>query len=305
MICEASQCEANSIEGYGRTNKVFVLTEPNPNLQSLQDVINNIEIIECDISKQDKVLQAIKTIKPNVIFHLAAVGIKPGEHDLHQLFNVNFHGTVNLLHACKQVGFECFINTGTASEYGNKEHPLEESMMLAPEDDYSISKAATTLYCQKEAIRNNLPIYTVRPFCLYGDFEAPHRLVPSVIRGALANEPIKLSSPALVRDFIYVKDVANLYLTLADKRPTEDHIFNVGTGKQHTVGDVVATIEKIVDKKLDLRWNTLPPRPWEFKNWQANVERTKNILGWQAKYSLEEGLRQTIKWYERYSSCLH
>jgi len=279
-----------------------VLTEPNPNLQPLHDILSDIEIIECDIRKQEKVLQVIKAIKPEIIFHLAAIGIKPGEHDLRQLFDVNLHGTVNLLHACKQVGFECFINTGTASEYGNKEHPLDESMMLAPEDDYSISKTATTLYCQKEAIRNNLPIYTVRPFCLYGDFEPAHRLVPSVIRGALAGEPIKLSSPTLVRDFIYVKDVADLYLTLANKLPTQAHIFNVGTGKQHTVGEVVDAIEKIMDKKLDLRWNTLPPRPWEFKNWQANVERTKSILGWQPKHSLEDGLRRTIEWYERSSS---
>jgi len=179
---------ANLVRTLLKKNKpVLVLTEPNPNLWRLQDIIHEIGIIECDITDYKKINLIIATIKPSIIFHLAALGVKPNNDGIKKLFDVNFHGTVNLLEACKKTGFECFVATGTASEYGNTNEKLTETLLVAPQDDYSISKAATTLYCQKEARINNLPVYVIRPFCAYGDFEPPHRLIPTIIRGHLEN----------------------------------------------------------------------------------------------------------------------
>ncbi|MBU1007688.1 SDR family NAD(P)-dependent oxidoreductase [Candidatus Dependentiae bacterium] len=277
-----------------KNKKVLVLTEPEPDLWRLESVRDQIGIIECNITDQQKVTQIVCAIKPDVIFHLAALGVKPANDGIKKLFDVNFFGTVNLLEACKNVGFDCFIATGTASEYGNKQELLKESLMLEPQDDYSISKAATTLYCQKEAKLHKLPIYIARPFCAYGNFEPSHRLIPTIINGYLKNKPISLSSPNNIRDFIYVKDIASGYLAIAEKRPHQETIFNIGTGTQHTTQQVVETFEKIVKTKLDIRWNKSQPRPWELGNWQANIQQAKDILGWAPAHTLKSGLEKTL-----------
>lgn len=272
----------------------MILTEPNPDLWRLKDVCNQIDVLECDITDQQKITQIIGSIKPNIIFHLAALGVKPNNDGIKKLFDVNFFGTVNVLEACRKVGFECFVATGTASEYGNKPSPLTETMIPEPQDDYSISKAATTMYCQKEAKLHNLPIYVARPFCAYGDFEPPHRLIPTIIAGYFKNKPINLSSPEKVRDFIYVQDIVAGYLAIAQMKPANQTIFNFGTGTQHTIKQVVETIETIVNKKLDIRWNRSQPRPWELANWQADIQRAKEFLGWKPQHTLRSGLEKTL-----------
>lgn len=296
---------------------VVVLTEQAPDLwiKSIYgEIADKITIVECDITNKEKLSQLITQIRPTNIFHLAALGMwikstrsQPGKSKLDRLLNVNLHGTINLLEACKQVDFECFINTGTASEYGHKSASLSESMSLEPIDDYSMTKAMTTLYCQKEAISHSLPIYTVRPFCVYGRFEPSHRLIPTILQNHFAKKEIHLSSPDSVRDFIYVQDVADFYIHLAKwikstNRPKpEKHIFNIGTGVQTSIGDVVHELENILGETLKVSWNTQESRPWEFKNWQADTNRTQKILDWKPKHNLNSGLRKTVEHYVRTS----
>lgn len=286
---------ANLVRKLLTQNKhVFVLTEPNPNLWRLQDILDKITLVECDITNKNQVNKAIEQIKPDVIFHMAAMGVIPGKTDLKQLFDVNFFGTINLLEACKKVGFQCFINTGSASEYGNKNEPLREDMQLEPQDPYSLSKASSTMYCNKEARLNNLPIYTIRPFGVYGAYEHEHRIIPTLLRGIKTGETVELASPNSVRDFVYIKDVVDFYIMLSEKRPPNAHVFNCGTGKQYTIKELVEIVEKVTGEKLNVKWGTVKSRPWEFKVWQANMQRSHEVLGWKAKYSLEDGIRDVL-----------
>ena len=280
--------------------KVFVLVEKNANLWRIKNLLNSVRIHEDDITNEHSINKFIQTINPDIIFHLAAQGVNPNNKtNIKQLFNVNLHGTINLLDACKKTGFQCFINTGSASEYGEKKEALNENMNLEPIDDYSVSKAATTTYCLKEAHVNRLPIYTIRPFCVYGDLEPPHRLIPSIMINAILNKPIKLSSPHFVRDFIYVKDIADFYISLSKQCPENNAIFNIGTGIQSSIKNTVNIIQTTCHTKIDIQWNTGTARPWEFKNWQADINLAKNVLNWYPKYKLEEGLKNTFDWFKK------
>jgi nucleoside-diphosphate-sugar epimerase len=282
-----------------QNKKVCIFVEKNSNLWRLQNIISFIEIVEIDITNEQQVFLEIKKIKPNIIFHLAAVGIKPFKIFQKKLFDVNFYGTINLLNACKEIDLECFVNTGSAVEYGRTDLELTEDLPVAPTEDYGISKAAGSLYCLKEATINNLPIYTARLFCAYGDYEEPHRLIPSILINGLKNQTINLSSPHFVRDFIYIEDIVNFYLTLAHKKPNKNFIFNVGTGIQYSIENIVTEAQKHFDYKLKIQWNETTPRNWEFKNWKASIDLSKKILDWKPEYSLNDGIKKSFKWFNK------
>lgn len=275
---------------------IHLLVEKNSSLWRLSDIIKRLTIHEIDLTDFDAVRTLIHSIKPSQIFHFAAYGGMCTQ--LHQkfIYDVNFYGTVNLVNACKEVGFDCFINTGSSSEYGMQEKPMGETCVLEPVSDYGVAKAAATQFCLKEALFNKLPIYTIRPFSVYGDYEMPTRLIPTILVNALQGKAIQLSSPHFVRDYIYVHDMVKLYLMVAAQKPTS-YIFNGGTGVQSSIQDVVTTVQNLVDKQSDVAWGASEPRPWEPKAWQADVAHAQRILGWQPTYNLQDGLEASLAWF--------
>jgi nucleoside-diphosphate-sugar epimerase len=284
--------------------KIYLLVEKNSDLWRLQDILEYINFIDADLTNYDSLLRQIKIIKPDVIFHLASFGGLPTQLNQKLIFDVNFYGTVNLLNACKHVGFDCFINTGSSSEYGMKNSAMSEDDVLSPISDYGVAKAAATQFCLKESLFNKLPVYTVRPFSVYGDFEMPGRLIPSILVGALQDRQINLSSPDFVRDFIYIKDFVDFFISLASVKPTQQYIFNAGTGIQSSIKNVTDTVqlimaEQIAGYRLNICWGASTPRPWEPKRWQAKIDKALEFVGWAPKYLLKNGLTESIKWFDK------
>jgi len=277
---------------------IFLIAENNADLWRLSDIISDLTVFYVDLADFKSVSSIIKLINPNVIFHLASYGGLPLQSEQRKILDINFYGTVNLLNACKDVGFDCFINTGSSSEYGMKDFAMHESDIVLPISDYGVSKAAATQFCVKEAIFNKLPVYTVRPFSVYGDYEMQNRLISSVLTGALTQAQINLSSESCVRDFIYVQDIVDLYLKIAEVKPARDFVFNGGTGVQSTIKNIIEVIESLIGSNLNVSWNTSLPRPWEPKSWKANIDLASNVLNWQPKYSLQRGLAQSLNWFK-------
>jgi nucleoside-diphosphate-sugar epimerase len=175
---------------------------------------------------------------------------------------------------------------------------MREDLVLEPLSDYGVSKAASTQYCLKEALFNKLPIYTIRPFSIYGNYEAATRLFPSVILNSLQDKELNLSAPHYVRDYVYIDDMVDIYMAIATQKPKEAYVFNAGTGTQYCIKDVVNTVGKILNKEIKTLWGTQQPRPWEPKTWVADTHLAQQVLGWKSKYSLELGIRKTIQWFE-------
>ena len=280
-----------------QTNTIHVLIHPTENTWRLNGLERDIITHAIDLTDYEAIHTLITTIRPSVIYHLASFGGMPNEKNQKTIFDVNLHGTINLINACKEVGFDCFINTGSSSEYGLKQEPLHERMVLEPVSDYAVAKAAATQFCLKEALSNKLPIYTVRPFSVYGDYEAPTRLIPTVLMNAIKKVPIALSAPHYVRDFMYIKDMVSLLITLAEQKPLGEYIFNAGTGVQSRIENVVEITKEMVQHSLSIHWGSSEPRPWEPTHWSANMMLTHRVLGWKAQYSLTQGLEASLAWF--------
>lgn len=277
---------------------VHALIAPQSNLWRLKDIENFLEIHPIDLTDFAGIQTLVETIRPHSVFHLASYGGMPFEQDQDQIYVVNFDGTRNLYNACKRVNVDCFIHTGSSSEYGCKKEPLSEGMLLEPISDYAVAKAATTQFLLKEAIVNRRAVYTVRPFSVYGPLELSTRMVPSVIQAACIQQPLAMSSPYYVRDYIYIDDMVDALLAVERMRPTAHFIFNAGTGVQSTIADVVKKVEMVVGTRLLVEWGAKEPRPWEPTSWVAQPDLASKVLDWRPTFSLQAGIEKTVKWFK-------
>ena len=177
---------------------------------------------------------------------------------------------------------------------------MRETDILEPDNLYGITKAGATMYCQYIAKTLDLPIVNTRLFAAYGYFEEKERLIPAVIKSYLTKTELKLSSPKPVRDFIFIEDIIDAYLLIIKKvQKIKGEIFNLGTGKQTKIGQVVDTVKKINGFTIKPQYNQIKLSQTEPKLWIADISKTKKLLGWRAKYNLKQGLEKNIDWFEK------
>ena len=278
---------------------VHILLRESSNTWRINDILNRLNKHYCDLTDRENTKRVISEIRPNIILHLAMYGGYPFQTDYSKMVDTNYIGTINLLNACAEKGFGCFINTGSSSEYGVKDKPMKESDLLEPIDVYGATKAAATLYCYAFAKKYNLPIFTLRLFSPYGYYEEPARLIPYLIISMLKNEKIKLASPYAVRDFIFIEDAIEAFLLTIEKKDKilPGTVLNVGSGSDTKVIEVFKMLKEIVDYKTDFTVEGFPRDSDVLRIWRAETGKIQKTLGWNPKYKLEDGLTKTVKWF--------
>lgn len=276
---------------------VSILTRESSDSWRIQDKLGDVSQYQSDLSDYECLESAILKIEPEIIYHTAAYGGNPFHNDSRKIIESNFIGTANLVNACRKIDFDLFVNTGSSSEYGIKTSPMREEDILEPVNDYGVSKSAATLYCQSVARNKKIPLVTLRLFSPYGCYEGHKRLIPSVILDCLRGENPKIISPAFVRDFIFIDDVMDAYIKVLDAKEIVGEIINIGSGKQHTVGDIADTIIGLTGKGLVTQTGGTPRWPNEPEKWEADITKAKKLLNWEPKHDLIRGLDATIKWF--------
>ena len=176
---------------------------------------------------------------------------------------------------------------------------MKEIDFLEPNSYYAVAKAAQTLLCQHFARAQKKPICTFRLFSVYGFYEEPTRLVPTLIRSCIKGEDLNMVQPNTARDFVFVGDVVDAYLKIDRLSQLSGEIINIGSGIQTGLKDVVKVILELTKAKVKVHWGKMPARSWDTNIWQGDVSKAKKILGWKARTSLREGLRKTIQWFRK------
>jgi nucleoside-diphosphate-sugar epimerase len=275
---------------------VHLFTRRESDRWRIADLLGRVREHEVNLRDRLIVEKAVRSISPKIICHLATYGGFASQRESTAIYEVNLLGTVNLLRACEQAGFDLFINTGSSSEYGVKAQPMRENDLLEPIGDYGVSKAAATLFCSAEAREKELPIVTLRLFSPYGPWDDPKRLIPFVVKSFLRGEVPKLSIPASVRDYIFIDDVVDSYLRLIENPPVQGEIFNIGSGQQYSIGEVVKQIAALVGTDAVPQWGAVSSQKKEPNCWVADREKAERLLEWRPKASLHAGLENTIHW---------
>ncbi len=282
---------------------VNLITRKNTDFWRLEKELKFLKINEVSFLDIESLTFLFKKIKPSYIFHLAAYGNYENEKDISKIIETDIIATKNLLEASLNIDYKCFVNTGSSSEYGFKKKPMKETDILEPVSFYAAAKASSTLLCSVFAKQFNKNIVTLRPFSVYGPWEKESRLIPVVIKSSLNDKTVLLTPGTVKRDFIYVEDIVNAYIKAAGTRKNfKGEVFNIGTGVQHSNKDIIRIVEKITGRRLKVQSGKFKKRYWDTDYWVADVNKTKKYLKWHPKYTLEDGLRETIKWYGNYLS---
>ncbi|MBI2579914.1 MAG: GDP-mannose 4,6-dehydratase [Candidatus Aenigmarchaeota archaeon] len=277
-----------------RGANVHVFSLNNNNIRD----IPRVKFFRIDVRDFDAVRNAVKSISPKKVFHLAAiVNVSRDMKDAWPIADVKINGTLNMIRALEGTDYDCFINTGTCEEYGQNKPPFTEDMMPMPVSPYSASNASATIMCKMLHDVNGLPLTTLRQFTCYGPGQKPGMLIPYVITSAIENKDIRLTGGEQKRDFNYVDDAVDSFLKAAVEKRAAGEIINIGTGKSHKIMDVVTSIIKISGSSSKPLFGTVPYREQEIWDIRADISKAESILGWKPATSLAEGLERTIEWY--------
>jgi UDP-glucose 4-epimerase len=261
-------------------------------------IANQVQIHQVDLCDTEQLGTIVGRIQPEWIFHLAAYGAYSSQTDLQQTVQTNMIATINLVQACLQTGFEAFINTGSSSEYGFKDHAPAEDEWVEPNSYYAVTKASAALFCRYTAQRHGVHIPTLRLYSVYGPYEEPTRLMPALIMQGLRGALPPLVNPAIARDYVYTEDVNDAFV-LAATQPNQapGAIYNVGTGVQTSLRQVVDVARRTLDISAEPQWGSMPDRMWDTSVWVANNQKIRDALQWEPRYSFEQGFRAMVAWF--------
>ena len=284
---------------------VHLLLRPQHNPWRVAEIRDRVTVHEGDVSDLEAVEKAVAAAKPEWVFHLAAHGAYPDQKDFEQMIATNVRGTANLLRAAERGGVEAFVNAGTSSEYGYKDHAPSEDEWLEPNSDYAVTKAAATHLARLAATATDARIVTLRLYSAYGPYEEPRRLVPTLIVQGLGGKLPPLVNPDIARDYVHVDDVCSAFL-LAAATPSQEPgvVYNVGSGVQTTLRQIVDATRRLLEIQAAPVWGSMPERSWDTNVWVSNPARITTQLGWTPKHDLESGLRQTIDWFKQHPDQL-
>jgi dolichol-phosphate mannosyltransferase len=263
----------------------------------LEDLADEVEIVPVELLDHDALDAAVRSARPEWVFHLAAHGAYSWQRDPERIMQTNLVATVRLLAACQRHEFGAFVHAGTSSEYGFQDHAPRESELPEPNSDYAAMKAAATLHCRFVAQRDDLHIVTLRLYSVYGPWEEPGRLMPTLVARGLEGGLPPLVSPDTPRDFVSVRDAERAFLLAAQSDELErGSVFNVASGRQTTLREVVEVAREQLGVAIEPEWGTEPQRAWDAAVWVGDPARAREILGWETEDDLPTGFARMVDW---------
>jgi nucleoside-diphosphate-sugar epimerase len=281
--------------------EVHLILRSESNTWRLIDVIEQTHCQQVELGNLAQVQEVFHKEHFDNVYHLAAHGAYSFQKDLKQIIDTNLVALSNLLIAADQSNVKLFVNTGSSSEYGDKDHaPLEDESSV-PNSYYSATKLAATHLVKEFAKTSSMNLLTYRLYSVYGPYEEKSRLIPQLLLHAIENKTPPLANPKTVRDFIYVEDVVDAFL-LAHKNQEPGGIYNIGTGHEVQLEALVMLIKELFGVKVEPQWGDYANRTWDTQVWQANPDKAEYLLGWVPKTSLAEGLKRTMEWISKTKS---
>ncbi len=248
---------------------------------------------QTDLTDADAVARLVGRIRPEAIHHLA--GHASGSRDLDAVLpslHYNLVAAVNVLIAAAKSECRLVLLTGSLEE------PERAPAEPVPTSPYAAAKHAAGSFGRMFVALHELAVVNLRVFMVYGPGQKDQtKLVPYVVRSLLRGESPKLSSGSRPVDWVYVEDVADAFVTAAQRPDLAGETIDVGSGELVTVRSLVEQIAETMGTAVQPQFGTLPDRPLETVR-AANVEQTRERLGWQPRTSLEDGLSATVEWIQ-------
>jgi len=252
-----------------------------------------LEFIHGDVRDARTVHAAVAGV--DAVVHLAAVAsVQASIDDPLATHATNFDGTLNLLEAARQAGVRRFLFASSAAIYGdNDELPITETAIPRPLTPYAADKLASEYYLQFYARQHGLDTIAFRFFNIFGprqDPSSPYSGVISIFADRLARgAPVTIFGDGLqTRDFVYVGDLARLLARALTMTTLSGRVINVGRGRQSTLLDLIAALEKSSGRRLTT--SHAPARPGDIRHSCADTAQLRQLFGTVPETDLATGL---------------
>lgn len=272
-------------------------------LENLESIKDKIKFIKGDINDHNLLLAELKDV--DFVLHQAALPSVPRSVDspldshLH-----NATGTINLLEAAKKSGVKRIVCASSSSVYGDAQEKYKsENLPNVPLSPYAVAKMMNEHYCRVFSELYGIETVSLRYFNVFGPNQDPQSdyaaVIPLFIKAILKDQsPTIFGDGTQSRDFTFVKNnvEANI-LAMTSEKVGKGEAINIACGKSYTLLELVDTINKILDKNVEAKFSD--PRAGDIKHSLADVSKAKELLGYEAKFDFEEGLKQTIDWVKQ------
>jgi GDP-mannose 4,6-dehydratase len=292
-------------EVYGVVRRVA-----NRNLEVIKKVLKDVTLISGDITDYASTRNAMKTVSPDIVAHLAA--LTPVRDSFERPFEyqqANLVGTMNAAHAMLELPdpqTRKLVAASTAEVYGLQgKEPLKEALALRPTSPYAVSKAAADLYLQMMFHTYNLNGSVIRPTNSYGRKFDTSFIIEYLVTQMLRGEEVYVGAPDSVRDYMYVDDHVNAYLLVIKSAKATGQVYNAGTGvgiSNRKLAEMIA--ERIGYNRKRIKFGQYPPgypyRPSISDQPSIVLDATKirKALNWSPEIQLSEGINKVISYFQ-------
>ena len=268
------------------------------------DIQSSILFVKEDI-RGSAIAIYVKRFKPDVVIHLAAQPslLESIENPIADA-DMNIIGTLNMIKLAKEVGARRFIFASTSAAQRDWGPYFTDTQEEYPTSPYGISKMAAEayLYVLGGFVGTGLSVVTLRFANIYGPRQVPlgeNQLIPRALDHIYKDEFFEVHQKGeQTRDFTYVTDVVNAILLAATHRYDRGGLFNISSGKSHSVNYVLSILKKLT--KFKKKWIVEDDYGHRGARWDVEMDNSLfvNEFGWQPQYTLEEGLKETVEWYK-------
>ena len=264
-------------------------------------VRQSVELVPGDIRDPDSCQKAVASI--DVVFHLAALIAIPYSYQAPRSYiETNAVGTLNMCAAAVNAQVEAFIAMSTSEVYGTAiTTPISETHPLQAQSPYSASKISADAIAKSFQSSFGLPLCIARAFNTYGPRQSRRAFIPTVMAQVLAgSDAIRVGDLTPTRDLTFVEDTTRALSLLADTGSTAGEVVNIGTGIEHSMRDVVETIQELAGTSIPITVEDERMRPADSEVFRllADNGKLRNLTGFTPQTPLEEGLRHTMNWLQ-------
>lgn len=269
--------------------------------------VKDEQLVAVDLNDFASTKNMVNGLRPQTIFDCAAYGAYSFEEDGGLIYQTNFQAIVNLVGQLEGRQFAAFVHAGSSSEYGTNCTAPAEDAVCEPNSHYAVSKVVVANYLRYMGKQKGFPCVNLRLYAVYGPYEDTSRLIPTLLRNAVAGKLPPFVDPRTSRDFIHVDDVTSAFVRAATAMQPGFYgeSYNIGTGTKTTIAELAEVTRHTFGIATEAKFGTMQGRAWDLADWYADPRKAISQFAWKPEVGLEQGLRSTAEWVKTLSDAEH
>jgi len=289
--------EGHRVIGVDNLNSYYDVRLKHYRLEDLRSY-RDFKFFQLDIEDYGKLKEVFKNYRFDAVINEAArAGVRASIEDPFVYMTTNANGTLNLLELCKNYGISKFVLASTSSLYAGQPMPFKEDLPVnTPISPYAASKKAAEVIAYTYHYLYGIDVSILRYFTVYGPAGRPDMSVFRFIKWIMEGSSLEVfGDGSQSRDFTYIEDIAEG--TILALKPLGYQIINLGNNKPHSLLEMIGLVERFTGKKAKIENREFHKA--DMKATWADITKAKELLGWQPKTSLEEGIEKTVDWFKK------